>query len=284
MTARKLPAHIEAALAGNLADSAGRPWAGRDLAGQGNPLHNFEDDVGRADAGYTTAIEGLFDRSSGTVPQEESVVSALASARVFIPIVAEVTQAIEGMRGGLADKKSDMALVTLKAPDGRTALPVFSTAAGLVAWHPGARPVAAYTPRAALAAVAEKAELLVIDPGSSFTFVVRRPAVWALAQQLAWVPSYRDERLVEIVAAISGQEDGILEVRLGLGSGVPTLSADGRLALGGGAGPELRMDLRLVPDLSAGEVDALVRRFRSALQADRGFVEGVDSLEVKLTR
>jgi hypothetical protein len=274
VTERKLPAHIEAALAGNLADSAGRPWAGRDLSGQGNPLHTFDDDDGLADAGYAAAIEELFDRSSQPEPQEEAVIRALASARVFIPIVAEVTQTAEGVSGEVADKEAEMALVTLQAPDGRTALPVFSTAAGL----------AAYTPRAALAAVAEKAELLVIDPGSSFTFVVRRPAVWSLAQQVTWVPSYRSERLVRIVSEISGREDSIREVRLGLGSGVPALSADGRLALGGGVGPELRMDLRLIPGLSAAEVDGLVRRFRSALQTDREFVEGVDSLEVKLSR
>ena len=76
-----------------------------------------------------------------------------------------------------------MALVTLKAPDGRTAMPVFTSAAALTAWHPEARPVAVYAARAALSAVAEGAELLVLDPGSEFTFVVRRPAVWALAQQ-----------------------------------------------------------------------------------------------------
>lgn len=284
MTARKLPAHIEAALAGNLADSAGRPWAGRNLAGGGNPLHSFDEDDGRADAGYTVAVEGLFDQAPGATPREEPVIRALSSARVFIPIVAEVTQQAAGILGETADKEADMALVTLKAPDGRTALPVFSTAAGLAAWHPGARPVATFAPRAALAAVAEKAELLVIDPGSSFAFVVRRPALWALAQQASWLPSYRDERLVEIISAISGVEDNILEVRIGLGSGVPALSADGRLALGGGAGPELRMDLKLRPGLPAAEVDSLARRFRSALQENRDFVERVDSLEVKLTR
>ncbi|WP_026550233.1 SseB family protein [Arthrobacter sp. Br18] len=284
MTGRKLPAHIEAALAGQLADSAGRPWAGRNLAGPGNPLHNFDEDNGQADAGYAAAVRGLFDASLGPASREEAVIHALSEARVFIPIVAEVTQTAEGAGGRAADKEADMALVTLKAPDGRTALPVFSAAAGLAAWHPEARPVAVYTSRAALAAVAEKAELLVIDPGSSFTFVVRRPAVWALAQQLPWVPSYRDEALTGIIAGISGGENSILEVRVGLGSGVPALTADGRLALGGGSGPELRMDLKLKPDLPAAEVEALVLRFRSALQENREFVERVDSLELKLTR
>ena len=43
-----------------------------------------------------------------------------------------------------------MALVTLKAPDGRLAMPVFTSAAALAAWHPEARPVAVYAARAAL--------------------------------------------------------------------------------------------------------------------------------------
>ena len=46
-----------------------------------------------------------------------------------------------------------------------------------------ARPVAVYAARAALSAVAEGAELMVLDPGSEVTFVVRRPGLWALAQQ-----------------------------------------------------------------------------------------------------
>ena len=277
---RELPAHIAAALAGNTTDSAGRPWAGRDLSGPGNPLHNFDDDDGQADPGYSAAVRALIDGTGG----EEQVIQALASARVFIPIVAQLAAAGEGVDGIQADKEADMALVTLRAPDGRAALPVFTSADRLAAWHSGARPVAAYAARAALAGVAEKAELLVVDPGADFTFVVRRPAVWALAQQEPWTPCYRDPGLRGIVEPISAAEEAILDVVLEPGSGVAARTADGRLVSGGGAGPELRMSVRLQPGLSPTAVRDLTERLRASLQARREFVERVDSLEIRITR
>ncbi|XQN48871.1 SseB family protein, partial [Glutamicibacter creatinolyticus] len=47
---RHLPGHIAAALAqaGSKSDSAGQSWEGRDLSGDGNPLHNFDKDDGLA--------------------------------------------------------------------------------------------------------------------------------------------------------------------------------------------------------------------------------------------
>ncbi len=197
---RHLPGHIAAALAGagGATDSAGQPWAGRSLSGDAAKIHNFEDDDGTADAGYLAAVADL---AAGT-GDEAAVVAALATARVFVPIVAQLAEegeAVTRPQGNKphgdelhSDKQADMALVTLKAPDGRTAMPVFTSAASLQAWHKEARPVAVYAARAALSAVAEGAELLVLDPGSELTFVVRRPAVWALAQQQPWTPSYAD--------------------------------------------------------------------------------------------
>lgn len=275
---RQLPAHIAAALAGNTTDSAGRPWAGRDLSGEGNPLHNFDEDDGRADPGYEAAVAALLDGGS-----EEAVVEALRTARVFIPIVAQLAEGGEGAHGVHADKEADMALVTLRAPDGRPALPVFTSAAALAAWHPDARPVAAYAARAALAGVAEKAELLVVDPGADFTFVVRRPAMWALARQEPWIPSYRDTALKEIVAPISALEEDILGVSLAPGAGVAARTADGRVVPGGGAGPELRMNVRLRGGLTPPAVNGLVERLRASLQSGRDFVERVDSLEIRIT-
>ncbi|MHA7263388.1 SseB family protein [Arthrobacter sp. TMN-37] len=276
---RQLPAHIAAALAGNTTDSAGRPWAGRDLSGSGNPLHNFDEDDGQADPGCSDAVRALI----GGTGSEEQVIQALAPARVFIPIVAQLAGTAEGAHGIATDKEADMALVTLRAPDGRSALPVFTSSDLLAAWHSEARPVAAYAARAALAAVAEKAELLVVDPGADFTFVVRRPAVWALAQQETWTPSYRSPDLSGIVAPIVGGEEAVVDVVLEPGSGVPARTAGGRLVSGGGAGPELRMSVRLQPGLSPTAVRDLVERLRASLQARREFVERVDSLEIRIT-
>src|SRR6478735_8254985 len=263
---RQLPGHIAAALAGagGATDSAGQPWAGRSLSGDDAKIHNFDDDDGTADAGYLAALSGL---AAGT-GDEAAVVAALATARVFVPILAQLAEEGEAAAGPngdplhddklLGDKQADMALVTLKAPDGRTAMPVFTSAASLTAWHPEARPVAVYAARAALSAVAEGAELLVLDPGSEVTFVVRRPAVWALAQQQPWTPSYADPDLAGALGEGAVGFPAVRRVEIHPGGGVASATADGRRLPGGGAGPELRVVLYLEDGLAAAEVQSLV--------------------------
>jgi len=177
-----------------------------------------------------------------------------------------------------------MALVTLQAPDGRRAMPVFTTTAALTAWHPEARPVAVFAPRAALSAVAEQAELLVLDPGAELTFVVRRPAVWALAKQHGWTPSYEDPTLAGAVGdAVAGEPD-VLRAQLAPGSGVASRTAGGRIVAGGGSGPELALVLQVRDGLGPADLQAMAGRIQHALAAEQQFAERVDSLEVKFTR
>lgn len=279
---RHLPGHIAAALAGagGPADSAGRPWEGRSLAGDDARIHNFEDDDGTADPGYLTAVRALVDGSG----DEAAVVASLATARVFIPIIAQLGAEAEGVDGLVADKQADMALVTLKAPDGRTAMPAFTSAKSLAAWHPEARPVAVYAARAALSAVAEGAEMLVLDPGSELTLVVRRPAVWALAQQQDWVPSYTDGALAAEMTTAAAGFPAVRNIELRPGSGVGARTGGGTVLSGGGAGPELQVVLYLEDGLDAAAVDDLVAGLQSAWSRNVLFGERVDSIEIKLRR
>jgi hypothetical protein len=281
--ARQLPGHIAAALAGagGPADSAGQPWAGRSLAGEDAKIHNFEDDDGTADAGYLAAVAALRQGNGG----EAGVVAALATARVFIPIVAQLAEEVGTDHGLHADKQADMALVTLKAADGRSALPAFTSAAALSAWHPEARPVAVYAARAALSAVAEGAELLVLDPGADLTFVVRRPAVWALAKQLHhWVPSYEDAELAGELGRAASGFSAVRGIELLPGRGVSATAADGTVVPGGGAGPELQVVLYLEDGLDAAGVQELVAGLQAEWSRNVLFGERVDSLEIKLRR
>lgn len=284
---RHLPGHISAALAGagGATDSAGQPWAGRSLSGNDAKIHNFDDDDGTADAGYLAALSDL---AAGT-GDEAAVVAALATARVFVPILAQLAEEGEAAAGPNgdplhSDKQADMALVTLKAPDGRTAMPVFTSAASLTAWHPEARPVAVYAARAALSAVAEGAELLVLDPGSEVTFVVRRPAVWALAQQQPWTPSYADPDLAGALGEGAVGFPAVRRVEIHPGGGVASATADGRRLPGGGAGPELRVVLYLEDGLDAAGVQSIVAGLNNAWARNEIFAERVDSIEVKLQR
>ncbi|BCW82265.1 SseB family protein [Arthrobacter sp. NicSoilC5] len=280
--ARHLPGHIAAALAGagGATDSAGQPWAGRSLAGEDAKIHNFEDDDGTADAGYLAAIAALRQGRG----DEADVVASLATARVFIPIVAQLAEEAETEHGLHADKQADMALVTLKAADGRTALPAFTSADALSAWHPEARPVAVYAARAALSAVAEGAELLVLDPGADVTFVVRRPGVWALAQQHGWTPSYSDPELAAEMGTAAAGFAAVRGIELLPGRGVAAMAADGSVVPGGGAGPELQVVLYLEDGLDAAGVQELVAGLQSKWSQNVLFGERVDSLEIKLRR
>lgn len=291
MEHKPLPGHIAAALAGagGATDSAGQPWAGRSLSGDDAKIHNFEDDDGAADAGYRAALAAL---AAGT-GDEAAVVASLATARVFVPILARLAEEGDAMAGQdgkehhgelHGDKQADMALVTLQAPDGRTALPVFTSADALAAWHAEARPVAVYAARAALSAVAEGAELLVLDPGSAATFVVRRPAVWALARQHGWTPSYSDPAVADAVGAAAAGVPALRRVEIQPGGGVASAQAGGGQLPGGGAGPELRMVLYLEDGLDAAAVQSLVAGLNDALARNETFAERVDSIDIKLRR
>ncbi|MFQ4148431.1 SseB family protein [Arthrobacter sp. LAPM80] len=286
MPKKALPGHIAAALAGagGPTDSAGQPWTGRHLPGD-EKYHNFDTDDGAMDAGYAAALAGLAS-GAGT---EAQVVAALATARVFIPIVAQLAQQTVGENGLVSDKESDMALVTLQGPDGRRALPAFSHAEALTRWHPEARPVAVYAARAALSAVAEEAQLMVVDPGSRRPFVVRRPAMWALAQQQDWVPSYADPAvekvLCESVASLG--HPAVLDISASAGQGIQSQwdtieEPQGRLVMGGGTGPELCVTITLLPGLDQSGVNGALASLQEYWAGADAFAQAVDSVQIRL--
>ena len=283
---KQLPGHIAAALAGagGSTDSAGQSWAGRDLPAQ-EKYHNFDTDDGAMDAGYAAALAQLAS-GNGT---EAQVVAALATARVFIPIVAQLAEQTVGENGLVSDKESDMALVTLQGPDGRKTLPVFTHAEALTRWHPQARPVAVYAARAALSAVAEEAQLMVLDPGSQRPFVVRRPAMWALAQQKHWLPSYSDpevEKILQDSIAALGHL-AVVGVSASAGQGIESqcdtlTQPPGRLVQGGGTGPELCVTLTLLPGLDQSGVNGVLAYLQEFWAGHEDFAQAVDSVQLRL--
>jgi hypothetical protein len=191
----------------NTADSAGVPWAGRTLTSR-----PFAGDDGRADPALVRAL------ATGDV---EQAAAALVAARVLVPVVAVLGDgpAPIGPHGRPVDRSADMAVATLVAPDGRRALPVFTSSAALGAWDAAARPVPAEGPRAALSAVQDGCVALVVDPGSPGSVVLPRPALWALAQARPWVPPERDPEVADAVRAAVGGQEKVAAVRLGAGEG-----------------------------------------------------------------
>ena len=152
-------------------------------------------------------------------------------------------------------------MITTTQPDGRRALPLFTSVAAVTAWRPEGRPVPVPGRRAALSAVAEGCDLLDLDPAGPVRYLVRRPAVWALGQGLGWTPSYVDRVLAREVAAICAEE------------GV-------RSSCEPGTGAELRVVLGPPEGLVGAELDHLIGRVSRRLAANERFAAGVDSLEL----
>lgn len=158
----------------------------------------FEGDDGSAPPALTAALDQA---------DPATLMAALRESRLLVPIVAEpVETATEG--GLTVDKQTDMAAVTLVAPDGERALPVFSSLETLAAWDPHARPVPVTSARAAQAAVSERCDVVVVDVSGPRTRVLRPSMVWALAQERDWLPPHLDPFVASGVArAVAGEED-----------------------------------------------------------------------------
>ena len=131
---------------------------------------------------------------AGTAGQAD-VVAAFADSRLLIPLLAQLGDggAEVGEHGLAVDKSQELSIVTVAGPDGRRVLPVFASVDAMSRWNPVARPVPADGVRVALAAADDGTELVVLDPGSPTEFVLRRPAVWAVAQSQEWTPPFESD-------------------------------------------------------------------------------------------
>jgi type VII secretion-associated serine protease mycosin len=151
------------------------------FAGKSIAPSPFPTDDGSADPELIAVLEA---HGRGHTELERAY-GTLLNARVLAPIVAVLGEAediqIADGRSLKSDKNSDMALVTLVAPDGTRALPVFTSVAALAAWNADARPMPVAFPRACSAAKAENAEIVLVDLGQPSFLEVEPAAVRAFA-------------------------------------------------------------------------------------------------------
>ncbi|KQZ82309.1 hypothetical protein ASD56_15710 [Microbacterium sp. Root166] len=246
------------------ADSAGVPWEGRSF--HANP-HSGDD--GTADPALLAALTAF---RSGTGTQAE-VVAAYGAARLLIPLIAEKGDEGIGAHGLAVDKTQELSIVTVAGPDGRRVLPVFTSVDTMRRWDAAARPVPADGTRTAAAASADDTDLIVIDPGSPTEFVLRRPAVWAIAQGLPWEPSFVSPEVFAGLQQSIGGELAVIDLAVEAGD------PEARLR-----GPELVVRLELIHGLGKDELDAVLSRLATRWAADDRIAVLVDSLTVKLVR
>jgi hypothetical protein len=219
----------------------------------------FEGDEGAADPAVAAALE---------TGDPSALMAALATARLLVPIVAEPVET--EVRDGLAiDKQTDMAAVTLVAPDGERALPVFTSLGALASWDPQARPVPVTSARAGQAAVSELCDVIVIDVAGPRTQVLRPSMVWALAQEREWLIPHLDPFVDKAVAAALAEEPAVRTHRIE--EGAPA----GQGILG--------LVLELNEGLKPAEIQQIATRVGERLATDGELRARIDGLAFRIT-
>ena len=243
------------------ADSAGVPWEGR--AFESNP---FADDDGSA---RPQLIEALAEFQMSA--DASKVFVELSKSRLLIPLLANLGESGEGAHGQTVDKSADLSIVTVKTPDGETGLPVFSSVQAMSLWNSTARPVPTDAIRAALAAASEDTKRIVLDPGSPTEFVLRRPAIEAMAKQLGWTPPHLNRDLFKALTASLQGNPNITGLSLRSGDLLSRLK-----------GPELIIDLEMKPGLAKSELGESVNLLLADWAKIPMLASLVDSMKVEI--
>jgi hypothetical protein len=136
------------------------------------------DDDGDADPALAAAL------ASG---DPADIASRLLAARLLVPVVA---------LPGSAD--AEMAVPALVAPDGRRALPVFSSYDALRAWQPAARPVPMTGIRAVAGASAEGYDGLVLDVAGPVSHTIAGDELATLAAAAQALAAHPEARIAMI--------------------------------------------------------------------------------------
>lgn len=102
------------------------------------PDPGFAGDDGSPEPRLAAALTAWSAAPSGTA--ETELLALLADARLLVPIVAVLGETEIGPDGRKGEKTSDMAVATLRLPDGRRGLPAFTSLDALARWRPDARP------------------------------------------------------------------------------------------------------------------------------------------------
>ena len=238
-------------------DSAGVPWEGRQFES-----NTWAGDSGLAPAELASAL--------AMQPLDKKILfDTLAKSRLLIPLVAELGESGVGAHGQVVDKSADLAIVAVSTPDGKTAIPAFSSVEEMSKWKAQARPVPVAAAKIALAAASEGHERVVIDPASS-AIAVRRPALAALAQGLDWLPPHKNPRVKELVSMAAVTQSKISSVDLF------DYDPTGRLEKA-----ELLIQLGLTPGITPDQLKDLLEGFNQELQTQE-FIALVDSIAMKI--
>ena len=151
----------------------------------------FPNDDGLADPELIAAVSG---------GDRYEIVRALAKARVFIALLADLGRAE-------IEQESEVSLAWLV--DGSVkALPIFTSIAALNVWNVVARPLGVEAQRAAVVALAD-GEIAVMDPGGKNPIEIGPSALRSLALGYEYVPISLDPEVrIAVAEALAASLDG----------------------------------------------------------------------------
>ncbi|WP_328917016.1 MULTISPECIES: SseB family protein [unclassified Streptomyces] len=221
------------------------------------PDSGYSDDDGSASPELAAALAAYAEDRAA----EAAVLAALHTARLLVPVVAVLGETETGPDGLRREKTSDMAVPTIQAPDGRRALPAFTSTAALARWRPEARPVAVPLRQALQALAHEGADTLLIDLAGPVTYELTGPELRAASLGPGRRDPLEDPAVREALRAATAAEPGVVRAHL----------------IAGQPGSDGTLGLVLAPDA---DVTATGGRIAAALAADevlRGaLVQGLD--------
>jgi hypothetical protein len=226
------------------------------------PDPGFSGDDGSADPRLAAALAAYAEDPASAEPD---VLAALPGARLLVPVVALPGETEEGLGtkagGGLRrEKTSDMAVPTIQAPDGRRALPAFTSVAALTRWRPDARPVAVPFVQTLRALAHEQADTLLLDMAGPVAYALSGAALRAAAEGRDGADPLADDTVRSAVRDVVAAEPGVVRAYLSSSD-----ASDGTLGL------------VLAPGAVVGEV---AKQVATALAADEALraalVRGLD--------
>lgn len=275
----------ESLVPGGAHDSAGFPWEGRTFEHHGTA---FADDDGSTPQAVADAIRHVREivaalGATGAEAQQGRLLEQLADAhadvialcsaqRFLIPLITEAGDFGVTPEGKTVEKSQELSIVTVQAPDGRAAMPVFTSVEAMRNWNAQARPIPVPGAQVALAAAQEETDIVIIDPGNASTeYAIRRPLLESFALASKRRPSWAD---TEVQAAFEASIADVTAVRdVVLAPGDP----EGRLS-----GPETQVGLVLEPGLTRDALTALLEHLQTIWASDATIANTVDTLGVQL--
>lgn len=268
---------------GGAADSAGFPWEGRTFDHHETA---FAGDDGGTPANLRAAVAALHaaadeylraeDRESFDLAKLEhahtDALLTLAGCRILVPLLAEAGEVGLTPEGRLVEKTQELSIVTVSGPDGRRAMPVFSSVETMRAWNPEARPIPVPMPQAAIAAAQDETALIIVDPGTPSSEIgVRRTQLESVALAQPVKPAWADESVQGAFQASIAGDARIQAVFLMAGDPEARLLA-----------PELDVVLALQPGLNQDDVSEILSEVQQHWASSEIIASRVDSLRVRL--